>query len=575
MDRDVHISLPARKRCWRELEFWLLLALACAIYLPGLTRLSIRGEESRRAQVAAEILRTGDWIVPRQQGEIYLSRPPLGSWPIAALASWRGEMDVLSVRLPAALATIATCLLLYLYARRWLTPLGALTAGAAFGSMAQVLELGGLAETESTLTLLVAASLLCWHAGYVSATRSAWPWVVGYALAALAGLAKGPQGPVYFVAVTTVYLWALRDFREWFSWRHALGILTFAVVLGAWQIPFTLRTDWASTYAIWSHNASDRFAESSWQPFLTHLALYPFEVAACMLPWSLLLLAYAYPGVRRRLDHTAPLVRFLCIALLVTFPSCWFAATARGRYFMPLYPCAAVLIGVAVDRIVLLAQPARLGYALQRFLWPFAAALPLAAAAVVVAGALAGSNVQPLQAATDPPAMLFAFTVVTLLAGWLIARAARDITPTRVRWAILSIAGFVGFLHSGPITNIRVAQSQDTDSQVAQLKQLLPLDAQRELVSLGLVHHLFAYYYAEPIRALAPEAFEQTSYDWEYFCLHQIGDAPLDLPFDWTPVAVVSCDRARLARPHEKVIVGRRLTGSSQTAGRGDDHARK
>ncbi len=575
MDRDVHISHPARKRCWRELEFWLLLALSCAIYLPGLTRLSIRGEESRRAQVAAEILRTGDWIVPRQQGEIYLSRPPLGSWPIALLAQWRGEMDAVSVRLPAALATIATCMLLYICARRWLTPLGALTAGAAFGSMAQVLELGGLAETESTLTLLVAASLLCWHAGYAAGTRSAWPWIVGYAFAALAGLAKGPQGPVYFVAVTTVYLWVLRDFREWLSYRHALGVLTFVVVLGAWQIPFTLRTDAASTVGIWFLNASDRFVDSSWQPLLTHLAMYPFEVAACMLPWSLLLLAYAYPGVRRRLDHTAPLVRFLCIALLVTFPSCWFAATARGRYFMPLYPCAAVLIGVAVDRIVVLAQPARLAYALQRFLWPFAAALPLVAAAIVVAGALAGSEVQPLQAATDPPLMLFAFTVVTLLAGWLIARAARDITPARVRWAILSIAGFVGFTHMGPITNIRVAQSQDTGSQVAQLKELLPLEAQDELVSVGLVHHLFAYYYNEPIRAVAPDALDPANNQWEYFCFHQIGEAPLELPFEWTPVAVVSCDRNRLPRPHEKVIVGRRLTGSAQTAGRGDDHARK
>lgn len=572
---DVQLQSKSRCRWWREHEFWLLAALVCAIFLPRLTHLTLRGEESRRAQVAAEILRTGDWIVPRQQGEVYLSRPPLGSWPIAWLALARGELDTLCVRLPAALATIGTCLLLYIYSRHWLSRLGAMTAGAAFASMAQVLELGALAETESTLTLLVSISLLAWHAGYVTGARSVWPWVIGYAFAALAGLAKGPQGPVYFVAVTTIYLWTLRDFREWLSWRHATGMLTFVLAIGAWQVPYTLRTDWESTRAIWVNNAADRFSDPSWTPLLKHIVTYPWEVAACMLPWSLLLLAFAYPRVRQRLDHTRPLVRFLLTALLVTFPSCWFAATARGRYFMPLYPSVAVLVAVAVDRTVHLAQEARLAYALQRFLWPFAVILPGGAAAIVVAAAFADSEARPLHAATDPPAMLFAFTLVTLLSGWLIARSAREVTPGRVRWAILSIAGFLGFTYMGPITNVRVAQSENTAAQVARLKEQLPPDAQANFVSLGRIHHLFAYYFRGPIRNLPPETSSAVSGDWEYFCVNQIGDGELELPFAWAPVAVISCDRNRSPRPQEKVIVGRRLADASQTAGRGDDRARK
>ena len=35
------------------------------------------GEETRRGQVAVEMIESGDWIVPREQGDLFLSRPPL------------------------------------------------------------------------------------------------------------------------------------------------------------------------------------------------------------------------------------------------------------------------------------------------------------------------------------------------------------------------------------------------------------------------------------------------------------------------------------------------------------------
>ena len=70
------MNQPAR--FWREPELWLLLLLAAGTYLARLDVLPIRGEEPRRARVAYEMLATGDWIVPRQQGDIYLSRPAAG-----------------------------------------------------------------------------------------------------------------------------------------------------------------------------------------------------------------------------------------------------------------------------------------------------------------------------------------------------------------------------------------------------------------------------------------------------------------------------------------------------------------
>ena len=52
-----------------DVEVALLIVAVLAIYFSRLTALPIRGEELRRAMVVREILWTGDWIVPRQQGE--------------------------------------------------------------------------------------------------------------------------------------------------------------------------------------------------------------------------------------------------------------------------------------------------------------------------------------------------------------------------------------------------------------------------------------------------------------------------------------------------------------------------
>src|SRR5690606_23053787 len=93
---------------WREQQVLLLVVPVAGVYFTRLTALNLPGEETRRAQVAAEILWTGDWVVPRQQGQIYTSRPPVGSWPSAVLAWVTGELDTLAIRLPTVCAVLMT-----------------------------------------------------------------------------------------------------------------------------------------------------------------------------------------------------------------------------------------------------------------------------------------------------------------------------------------------------------------------------------------------------------------------------------------------------------------------------------
>ena len=49
-------GLGSRTACWREWEFWALAVVALLVYGTRLTAVPIRGEETRRAQVACEMV---------------------------------------------------------------------------------------------------------------------------------------------------------------------------------------------------------------------------------------------------------------------------------------------------------------------------------------------------------------------------------------------------------------------------------------------------------------------------------------------------------------------------------------
>src|SRR5262249_16923693 len=161
------------------------------------------------------------------------------------------------------------------------------------------LQLGRVAETEALFTLLVSAALLVWHYGY----ERRWPawktWCAAYALAAVATLVKSLQAPIYLVGAVGVYLLWRRDWPALFSRPHLAGLAVFVAVLAAWQIPFYERLGWDPARQIWSSDVGLRLADVSPLVVIKHLAVYPLQVLACLLPWSLLLPAYFWPQFRR------------------------------------------------------------------------------------------------------------------------------------------------------------------------------------------------------------------------------------------------------------------------------------
>jgi len=556
-----------RRRWWFQPELAFIVVLVLGIYACRLTAIPVIGEEGRWARGAVQMIETGDWIVPRQQGQVFPERPPMSSWMMAIVGKVRGSVDAVAVRLPSVLAVLVTSLLIYGYSRCFISRFGALAAAIVFATFGQVLQLGRLGESESLFTLFVSASLIIWHWGYVRSWPSWLVWLLGYVLMVCAALVKGPQAPVYFVAVTSIFLAVKRDWRFLLSWSHATGLAVGLAVIAAWQIPFYLATDVSSSLAVWGGLAGDRFSLNG---FFAHLMSYPVETFGCLLPWSPLLMVLVNRRFRESIQDAKPLVTFISIALLVTYPTVWFASGARGRYYMPLYPCVAILLGVIIERCLIVGAKKWERHSWYRFVIGCATVGVIAGISVGTTGSVITIRNNPLNALSPQFAVGYGIIAVALAA--LLVWSCFKHEVMRAYASLVALSVIFGLSYTGIVVSIEADRLNDLGPVVANIKQQLPNP--QKLVSLGPVDFRFCYHFEDQIKELPwPATIEELPADTEYVCFDR---HPSDtdsiritgrgrtwrrsaarFPFEWEEVATVCCERRIRQSPQPVVVIAK------------------
>jgi hypothetical protein len=202
------------------------------------------------------------------------------------------------------------------------------------------------------------------------------------------------------------------------------------------------------------------------------------------------------------------------------------------------------------------------------------AGLILTAGAIVVAARLWNSNWYGIsQSVSVTLAVVYAMAAVVAASAVLWSRLRRHRLHAQV--SVLAVAGFTGLTYCSLVMNMQLRTSNDPSAAVALVRDLIPPGDR--LVSFGPVHHLFAFYFQQPIElrkashGQAPTHFTNT-----YFCF--VDDPSFETPeilFQWERVAEISCERARSKHPLTKVVVGRRkLALADVDPGDGlDEHA--
>ena len=536
---------------WRERELLLILLLASLTLCVRLDALPLFGEEPRRALIAREMVETGDWLVPGTQRVFLPSRPPLQNWLIAFTALLTGSFDVWSVRIPSLISTFLVAILIYGYLRQLMGRLGSFGGAVSFLTMTMVMEFGRSAETEAVFTLFVAASMLLWHWASIK-NRPAWQiWSIGYGFTALGMLTKGLQAPLYFVGATTLFLLVTKNRRLLFSRGHGIGILVFVLVLGVWQGPFAWQRGFADSWNIYFGDVAGRFVDRKWSVFLEHLVVFPCELLLVrLMPWSILLLAFANRRVRAFIGHQQEATLFLVVCILFSCISVWLPPGSKVRYYMPLFPCFAALVGIAIDRLAALRKDA-IGFDL----WQFYVGL--------MTNVMVGSAIVIVSVSLMIPSWRFSLTLIgsigyasaTLVLAFISWSSRQKLSDQAMIRGMLSIAAFFALVEVSLVVTVQQRRCEDIAGQIEKLKHELPAEAQ--LVSFDSIHHAFVFFYGQQV-PIVPLPNSENPGDIDYFCLHTYDSDPPKLPFEWAEVAIISCDRFKGREiPKDRVFIGR------------------
>jgi 4-amino-4-deoxy-L-arabinose transferase-like glycosyltransferase len=318
-----------------------------------------------QAQIARNMLDSGDWVTARLDGIPYLEKAPLIYWLIAISYKLFGVHDWVA-RIPVALSTIGLA---------WLTwAMGAWAFGRRAGyyaGMCMATCIGLFLFTriqipDSMQTASIALSI--WAFLRVMDEAEAHPRLWASVMAAAMGvglLLKSLIGMVFPIAAMGLYLFFTRQIFLRKTWRRLhipSGIAIILLIAAPWHILATLRNPPYFDFTM--HSAPGEYHGFFWFYFINEQLLrflnlrYPRDYntvprlwfwlfhAVWLFPWSVYLPAAA------RLDYRpfdrAGRTRLMALCwtgfILVFFTF----STTQEYYSMPCYPALALLIGCAM-----------------------------------------------------------------------------------------------------------------------------------------------------------------------------------------------------------------------------------
>ncbi|MFS8977655.1 glycosyltransferase family 39 protein [Cupriavidus necator] len=313
-------------------------------------------DEGRYAEIAREMLSTGDWVTIRYNGLKYFEKPPLHMW-VTAISYTLFGIGEWQARLCVALAGIAGLGASMLAAARWFGTRAGLLTGLVLASAPMWNVAAHFNTLDMTLSgimaCVLASMLLAQHPSATPATRRNW-MLACWAAMGLALLTKGLVGLVLPGLVLVVYTCVTRDLALWRRLHAPAGIALMLLVAVPWYWLVARRNpEFLRFFFIHEH----------WQRYTSTVharkgALWYFVplVVGGFLPW-LGLLPGMVRAVRQRVGVSGagtarPFEPALMAALWAVSIFVFFSLSGSKLpgYILPVFPALGILAGVALAR---------------------------------------------------------------------------------------------------------------------------------------------------------------------------------------------------------------------------------
>lgn len=339
--------------------------VAALLFLPGLGSRDLwNPDEPRYAEVAREMVATGEYFVPHLNGALYTQKPPLLFWCISLASTLTGGINEVSARLPSAFAAVGATLLTFLLSLRFFGRRAAWLAAAAFATGIKIFWQGRIGQIDMLLICLVSLAVWFW----VRSETEDRPGLARlfFVFAGVATLAKGPVGLLPPLLSILAFYSLARDRAGFARLRVGTGLALWAAIVLAWLVPAALAGGAEYWQPIVFKQNLERYA-NPWhhhQPWHYYLTVIPAD----FFPWSFLLpsaLVAGWKGLGLGTWRT-PLASFAGSGedprarRGFLFALCWVVVTVlffslspakRTVYILTMVPAMAMIVGAGLDRI--------------------------------------------------------------------------------------------------------------------------------------------------------------------------------------------------------------------------------
>jgi len=318
-----------------------------------------------QAQIARNMLSSGDWVTARLDGVPYLEKAPLIYWLIAGAYEIFGVSDW-AARLPVALAAIGLALFTALFGRWAFGERAGCLAGLAIGTCAGLFLFTRIQIPDVMLTATITLAMFAFLRALDPEEERPRRWALLLAASIGVGLLlKSLIAAVFPIGAGLAYLLITGRLFDRESWRrlHPIsGTLVILAIAAPWHILATLQNP--PYFVFTMKSVPGEYHGFFWFYFFNEQLLrflnmrYPRDYNTVprlyfwlfhliwLFPWSVYLpaifrLSYRPTG---RAGRTRLLAACWTLVVLVFFTF----STTQEYYSMPCYPALALLLGSAM-----------------------------------------------------------------------------------------------------------------------------------------------------------------------------------------------------------------------------------
>jgi len=315
----------------------------------------------------ADILIHGRWVLPREQGELPATKPPLYNWVAVPFVWAFGSDSEIAHKMPSVLALIACWAMTLWIVRRFLSQSDhkraiviSAMASLMFVATYTTYKLGYLARPDMLLTLWFL--LAWWSSTEILLGNNAWNGrllrFVFWSAVALAWLTKGPVGilpMVYALIAAKVLAGTFGAAALKWRWGLPLSLVPFAAwAFAAYDLDgdHVINTLWRDEFFGRIIGEGPETPDEGAIALLAGIYKMPYYFLLRGAPWSLLAVAgLALLWMRRRHPELRSIdrpLRACALWMLIVLAFFTLSAGKRADYIASVYPASSILAAWAL-----------------------------------------------------------------------------------------------------------------------------------------------------------------------------------------------------------------------------------